>query len=162
LASRLTEEELRDMAGIYQDPKRGDVWRFSEHDGKLWVDFDGAVLELRAFNAMEFEPVPYPMEASFRFEAAHGNAPRKWVIDPGGLLPITAVEPIQKPRPSVMSVAAYAGDYWSDDLKVTYRFTVKEGKLWMSDLIGADGITRPGSVPFSELRPLFNDTFDLE
>ena len=32
----------------------------------------------------------------------------------------------------------------------------------MSDLIGADEITRPGSVPFSEFRPLFNDTFDLE
>ena len=32
----------------------------------------------------------------------------------------------------------------------------------MSELIGADGITRPGSVPFSGFRPLFNDTFDLE
>jgi hypothetical protein len=160
--TRLTAEQLRDRAGIYRDPERGDVWRFSERDGKLWVDFDGTLVELRAVNATEFEPVQYPMEASFRFQAAHGNAQRKWIIDPGGLLPISVIEPIQETKPSGMSLAAYAGDYWSDDLRVTYRFMVKEGKLWMSDLIGADGITRPGNVPFSEFRHLVNETFDLK
>jgi len=46
-------------------------------------------------------------------------------------------------------------------LRVTYRFTLKDGKLWMSDLVGADGITRPGNVPFNEFRPLLTDAFDL-
>jgi hypothetical protein len=124
--------------------------------------FRRPVLELRALNATEFEPLPYPMEVSFRFHAAHGNAKRKWIIDPGGLLPTATVEPIQETKPSIMSLAPYAGDYWSDDLRVTHRFTVKAGKLWMSDLIGADGITRPGNVPFSEFRHLVNDTFDLK
>jgi CubicO group peptidase (beta-lactamase class C family) len=162
LAARLTAEQLRDMAGIYQDRRRGDVWRFNERSGKLWVDFDGTLLELRAVNATEFEPVSYPMEATFRFQTAHGSAQRKWIIEPGGLLPTSVVEPIQETKPSTTPLADYPGDYWSDDLRVTYRLTMKEGKLWMSDLIGADGITRPGNVPFSEFRPLLNDTFDLE
>jgi hypothetical protein len=38
----------------------------------------------------------------------------------------------------------------------------KKGELWMSDLIGSDGITHPGNVPFNEFRPLLTDTFDLK
>jgi len=156
----LTADQLRDMAGTYHDPKRGDVWRFSERDGRLWVDFDGAILELRALGGTRYEPLSYPMDASFQFQIAHGNTPRKWIIDSGSLSTIIA-EPVQETKSSVGALAAYAGDYWSDDLKVTYRLTVKDGKLWMSDLIGANGITRPGNVPFSEFQPLWKDTFDL-
>jgi len=105
----LTADQLHTMAGTYQDPTRGDVWRFSESHGKLLVDFDGVLLELRAVNAREFEPTPYPMEAGFKFEPAQPHSVRKWIIDTGFQLPIT-VQQIDEANPSLTALAAYAGN----------------------------------------------------
>ncbi len=58
--------------------------------------------------------------------------------------------------------AAYAGNYWSDELRATYRLAIGDGKLWMKALIGADGIVHEGTVPFDELRPTVTDEFDLK
>lgn len=160
-APRFTAEQLKSMTGVYQDLKREDAWRVSERDGKLWMEFEGSVLELRALTAEEFEPVPYPMPTSLRFEPAQaGNRPH-WIIDTGSQLPERA-EAIDVTIPSGQELTADAGDYWSDELRVTYRLTVRDGKLWLGDLIGADGISHPGTVPFDELRPLSADAFDLK
>jgi hypothetical protein len=44
---------------------------------------------------------------------------------------------------------------------VTYRLTEKDGKLWLSGLIGADEIIHRGNIPFDEMRPVSTDEFDL-
>lgn len=160
-ATPLTAEQLQSMTGTYQDPKREDVWRVSELGGKLWIELEGSLLELRALNATEFEPVAYPLETSLSFEPAHTGGVRKWIIDTGFQLPVTA-EAIEETKPSVAELAADAGDYGSDELRVTYRLAVKDGKLWLSELIGADGIIHRGNVPFDELRPLLTHEFDLK
>src|SRR6266542_3822953 len=66
------------------------------------------------------------------------------------------------PNTSQQTVKAFAGDYWSNELQVTYRLTIKDGKLWMNDLIGADGFVHAGTIPSNELRPVFKDEFDLK
>ena len=37
---------------------------------------------------------------------------------------------IKEMKPAVGELEAEAGDYWSDELRVTYRLAVKDGKLW--------------------------------
>jgi CubicO group peptidase (beta-lactamase class C family) len=159
-ATILTPEQLQGMAGIYRDPKRGDVWRVNEHDRKLWVEFEGSVLELRAVSPTQFEPVNYSLETYLRFERTEKDGPRKLIVDTGPQRPVAA-EAIQGTRPGTTELATDAGDYWSDELRATYRLTVKDGKLWMNSLTGADGIVHRGNIPFDEIRPLLTDEFDL-
>ncbi len=160
-APRFTAEQLKSMTGVYQDLKREDASRVSERGGKLWIEFEGSVLELRALTAEEFEPVPYPIPTSLRFELAEPGVRPHWILDTGFQLPVRA-EAIEVTVPSGQELTADAGDYWSDELRVTYRLTVKDGTLWLSDLIGADGLSHPGTVPFDELRSLSADEFDLK
>lgn len=159
--TNLTAEELQSLTGIYRDPMRGDIWRVTGVAGKLWVEFEGSLLELRALSATEFETVGYPFDAHLRFEPARGGAVRRLIVDTWFQLPVPA-EVISQAKPGSADLARYAGDYWSDELRATYRLTVNNGKLWMKELIGADGIVHEGTVPFDELRPVVSDEFDLK
>jgi hypothetical protein len=60
-----------------------------------------------------------------------------------------------------IEMAASAGDYWSDELRAIYRLALYDGKLWMKDLIGSDGIVHRGIIPSGELRPVLPDEFYL-
>ena len=74
-------------------------------------------------------------------------------------LPAT-LEAVEEARLSEAQLAPYVGDYWSDELRANYRLTMKAGKLWLQELIGADGIVHR-TLPFDELRPLQMDEFAL-
>jgi CubicO group peptidase (beta-lactamase class C family) len=161
-ASSLTPGNLQTLAGTYRDPKRGDIWRISVVSGKLWAELEGTLVELRQLSPTEFEHADYPLGGLLRFEPARDSLPRKLLIEEtGDLLPITA-EVVLEAKPSAGELKAYAGCYWSDELRVTYCLKAKDGKLWMSKLLGADGIVHEGTVPFDELRPVISDEFDLK
>src|SRR6266496_2534150 len=157
----LSPAELRPLAGIYRDPKTGDVWRVSLAAGKLWVEFEESLLELRPLSPTEFQTVDYPMDVHLKFEPARGDAQRRLIVDTWSQLPAVA-EKIAETKPGSGELVTYAGDYWSDELRATYRFTIKDDKLWMKELIGADGVVHEGTVPFDELRPVVADEFDLK
>jgi CubicO group peptidase (beta-lactamase class C family) len=160
-ASNLTSEQLQTLVGQYRDPMRGDVYRVSLIDGQLWIDFEGNLLEIRPTAPMEFEPAEYPMDLQLRFEPAHASNPRRLIIHPPFLSPVTA-DAVSPVTPSSSELALYAGDYWSDELRATYRLGVRNSKLQMVALVGADGIIHDGEVPFDELRPSITDEFDLK
>jgi CubicO group peptidase (beta-lactamase class C family) len=71
-------------------------------------------------------------------------------------------KPADSLKLSAADLAAYAGDYWSDELRVTYRLAVKEGRLMMSEVIGADGLARPGGIRRTEFRAVAADEFKLD
>jgi hypothetical protein len=75
--------------------------------------------------------------------------------------PYATLEAVEAPTPSTAKLAACAGDYWSNELRATYRLALHDGKLWMKDVIGADGIVHRGIIPSGELRPILSDEFDL-
>jgi CubicO group peptidase (beta-lactamase class C family) len=56
------------------------------------------------------------------------------------------------------SLLAFVGSFWSDELRVTYRFENMKGRL-MLDVIGADGTGRSASVTAKELVPGMHDIF---
>jgi CubicO group peptidase (beta-lactamase class C family) len=156
----LTPAELKALTGTYRDALRQEVWRVSEEGGKLRVEFEGSLLQLRPLSATQFVTVGYPIEIQLRFEPARGGAPRRLVIDTWDQRPLPA-EAISEAHPS-LGLAGFAGDYWSDELRATYRLAANNGKLWIKELIGADGIVHEGTVPFDELRPVVTDEFDLK
>jgi len=158
--ARLTPEQLRAWSGSYRNSKSEDIWQVTEREGKLWLDFEGVRRPLRALSAAEFEPLRYVHEIRLKFEPVQNGMPRKLIVSGEMELPAT-FEAVEPPRMSATELAAYAGDYWSDELRATYSLAMKDGKLWMKNLIGADGIVHRGIIPSDELHPLLADEFDL-
>src|SRR5882724_9750937 len=156
----LTPEQLRAWSGNYRNSKNEDIWRITEKEGTLWLDFEGNRRPLRAVSAAEFEPLRYIYEIRLKFEPAHNATPRKLVVSKETESPVT-LNALEAPRPTTTELAAYAGDYWSEELRATYQLAMNDGKLWMKNLIGADGIAHRGIIPSSELRPILADEFDL-
>jgi CubicO group peptidase (beta-lactamase class C family) len=56
------------------------------------------------------------------------------------------------------SLLAFVGSFWSDELRVTYRFENVKGRL-MLDVIGADGTRRLASISAKELVSGMHDVF---
>jgi len=154
-----TPQELEALVGTYQDAKTREVWRVTMRDTKLWVDFEGVPLELRALSPTEFEPVNYAFDLYMRFEPEAEKGPRRLMVKREMELP-TTLERIEEGRLSEAELAPYAGNYWSDELRANYRVTMKGGKLRFEELIGADGIVHR-TLPFDELRPAQLDEFVL-
>ena len=67
----------------------------------------------------------------------------------------------ESPTPTAEELAAYAGDYWSEELRVTYRIAAKDGGLVLTDLIGADLISHAAGFVHRELRPAGSDEFQM-
>jgi hypothetical protein len=162
LTGSLTAQQLRALAGTYRNPSTAEMLRVTSDDTKLLVELEGFPAELRALSSTEFEPADYAFEIRLKFEPAVGKSATLTLIL-SRKMELTAIFEVipQEAKPSVADLTAYAGDYWSEELRVTYRLVVKDGKLWLKALIGADGIIH-ATVPFDELRPLLPDEFDLK
>lgn len=156
----LTTAELKELAGTYRDAQRQEVWRVSEEGGKLRIEFEGTLLELRPLSATDFVTVGYPVEIHARFEPPSDSAPRRLIVDTWDQRPAPATAISEEHHSAKLE--GFAGDYWSEELRATYRLTANSGKLWMKGLIGADGVVHEGTVPFNDLRPVIVDEFDLK
>jgi CubicO group peptidase (beta-lactamase class C family) len=152
-------ERLHAWAGTYRDSRKGDVCRIYVADGKLRVDLGDAVVELRTLSATVFDSADNPF-LRLTFDLGRNNTARRLTVRTFGLSPAT-LEPLEEAKPTAAELAAYEGDYWSTELRVTYRLAMKDGKLWMKEVIGSDGIVHAGVIPSNDLRPVLSDEFDL-
>lgn len=148
------------MAGTYREPNTREVWRISTKGSSLWADFEGGVFELRQVGRDEFEPVGYPRPMPVTFTAASNTTPRTLTTLRFGFPDQTRLEAVSVVDPSPEALASYAGEYWSEELQATYRLSLKQGGLWLTDLISLDGVRRT-TVPSTQLRPVVEDEFDL-
>jgi CubicO group peptidase (beta-lactamase class C family) len=57
-------------------------------------------------------------------------------------------------------LADFAGDYWSDELAVTYRLAVAGGALHLAKVLDASGWPRSLALPDNTLKPSGSDQFD--
>jgi CubicO group peptidase (beta-lactamase class C family) len=69
-----------------------------------------------------------------------------------------------KPRPKISvpdaELAALAGDYSSDELGVTYRFSIANGKLTLAGILDV-GIPRSNELTGKQIVPVAKDEFEL-
>jgi hypothetical protein len=99
----------------------------------------------------------------FAFEPSHKGVSRKLLVSREEYLfgfPMM-FEAIEETNLGVAELSAYAGYYWSDELRVSYTVVIREGQLWLKELIGADGIVHGGTIRSNVFRPVLPDEFDL-
>ena len=156
----VSPEGLRALTGCYRDPKTLEVWRVELRDAKLWARYEGRPVELRPLGPLEFE-LEDPTIARVVFQPAQGAGRSRLMVERMLNFPAT-LEAVEEVRPAAPELAVYAGDYWSDELRVTYRLAIREDALWLMEVIGADGIVHAGALPSSAMHPVLRDEFDLE
>lgn len=157
----LPAENLQLWSGNYRNSKNEDILQVTEKEGTLWLDFDGIRRQLRALSNLEFETLGSIYETRLKFEPAQSGTSRKLILT-REMEPPATFEAVEPPMLPTTELAAYVGDYWSEELRVTYHLALTDGRLWMKDLIGSDGIVHRGIIPSNELRPISAGEFLLE
>jgi Beta-lactamase len=138
-------EQLGVRAGPYRDSRTGDVWRIGVVDRKLQAEYGESIIRFRSMSATGFDSPDNPF-VHLTVEAAGGGAAPRLTVKSFEVL-AHSLEPIEEARPTAAELGAYAGDYRSAELRATYRLALKEGKLWMKELIGADDVVHVGTIP---------------
>jgi hypothetical protein len=154
----LTAQQV--WSGNYRNSKNEDILQVTEKEGTLWLDFEGIRRQLRALSNLEFETLGSIYETRLKFESTQSGTPRKLIVT-REMEPPATFEAVEPPMLPTTELAAYVGDYWSEELQVTYHLALTDGKLWMKDLIGSDGIVHRGIIPSNELRPISAGDFAL-
>jgi hypothetical protein len=150
----LSEEQLRDKAGAFRVKPRGVIWTIAQRSGALELtDYLGKKVPLRPLSATRFDPEEtwfYPTTQFVFIPATDGSLPSltsQWdEPENRGILEFDRVELV---APSPAELAAYAGEYSSDELAATYRFEVRDGHLWL----------RINSRRWEQLDPTVHDEF---
>lgn len=156
----LTDEQLQALTGTYRDAAKGGLARVSVRNHRPYAELFGQRIELRALSPTEFAPVGIPIEAKLTFEASSQGRPRRIRIT--GEEEIAAVyEAIPDYAPSAAELAAYAGEFASDELGVTFRLAMVDGKLKLIAMEDVAGFKRTGGIPLNELRPVLPDEFEI-
>ena len=143
----LSAEELETKTGIYWNPVNEDRWTLSLREGKL-VDLGGAVLS--PLSNERFKVVGQRRELIFETSPQGGRPLRLRQIDEGSQPAIYEAMPAMTPSPAQLN--EYAGNYYSEELNVTYTLFVEGGKLVLRR-------RRSKDMP---LDPAFTDAFRRE
>lgn len=158
----LSASELARLAGAYRDPLTGDVCFLSVEAGKpikitgqnpgdvrfLTADAGSLVADLAGQRAA-LDPIARDL-----FAPREGGSLRlRFVPRPGGSRPALEAtwsgesaqtfEPIEVWSPTPAQVAAFAGDYVSDEVGGVLRFVVSDGRLRLRHRVYSDSPWRP-------------------
>jgi CubicO group peptidase (beta-lactamase class C family) len=120
----LSAEELATKTGIYWNPVNDDLWILSVKEGKL-VSLGGAVLS--PLSNERFQVVGQRRQLIFETSRQGGRPLRLRQIDEGSKPAIYQAMPAMTPTPAQLN--EYAGNYYSEELNVTYTLSVQGGKL---------------------------------
>ena len=113
----------------------------------MTADVPGAALQFAAVSANEFYSLNGPIRRALKFETNK----LMWMT-PEGQKPVR-FEAVELVSPSPAELAGYAGDYYSDELGVTYKVLLEGGKLYIKHE------NKYKELPTSALEPTLKDTF---
>ncbi len=149
----LPEQDLREKTGAYRNPINGVIWKLNVKDGKLFADLPNSSIRFGAISATEFRSMGTPLEFALRFEK-QGMAP-VLRMQRGTDKPVT-LEAVQLVKPTPAQLAEYTGDYRSDEVQVTYRIALENGKLFLRHE------NEFKDVPKNPLEPTTSDAFFVQ
>jgi CubicO group peptidase (beta-lactamase class C family) len=145
----LSDEQLARKVGLYRNPSTGAVGRIFVRDGKLMASADageGNSVELTAVSANRFVVPGTPIAVEFA-PAASGRAQQIHVTGTGPK-PVVS-QKLDAFAPSSTELRAFAGEYTSPEIEVTYTLAARNSGLVLQ---------MPGR-PDVVLRPIFRDEF---
>jgi len=98
----------------------------------------------------QFRSVDGTVDTDIRFEKQDKNEPLQIHVEIEGEKPVT-FEAIQLVSPTSAQLAEYVGEYYSDELQVTYKLVLENGKLFF----------RYRNAPKKPLSPTLSDMFKV-
>ncbi|PEN15295.1 hypothetical protein CRI94_03170 [Longibacter salinarum] len=146
--AEMTPQRFETFAGRYElDNVSGFVLTFTQEEGTFYVQATGQPkLEIVPVGPKEFDLIAVEARVEFR-DVADGKA-QALTLYQNGEQPASRIE--AKPwEPAADSLAAYAGNYYSDELQTTYTMVVEDGVLVLTH----------ARLDDIELRPTKEDRF---
>ncbi len=119
-APAVSEEQLREIAGLYRDRRRNDV---------MTIELQGNGLRVAGAGALKPTAKDSFQAGSARFDLdrdAKGTIRGVRVTAGGEVVNFDRVEPA---HPTAAELAAFAGEYASDEAELVLRVAVEDGKL---------------------------------
>ena len=145
----LPEKDLRSKVGAYRMKGVGPIWTITFRDGVLyWTDQLKRTYPLKPVSATTFRPRGSPIDDNeFVFHRIAADAPFSLTLQwTDGKLKFERVVLV---TPTKEELSGYAGEYFSDELAVTYRFAIRDAGLWL----------RVGNRRWERLDPMLRDEF---
>jgi CubicO group peptidase (beta-lactamase class C family) len=152
---QLSELELKERTGAFRDPVTGVIVKLSSAEGRLNANISGRIINFAPTSANEFQSLTGQIKRTLRFEKRGENQPSLLHMTAQGQPTIT-FEAVVMVSPTAAEMAEYAGDYYSDELGVTYRVTLENGKLFVRHE------NKYKDLPRQALEPTVRDTFTIQ
>jgi CubicO group peptidase (beta-lactamase class C family) len=147
---KLSQKILKEKVGSYMNRETGELRRLLLRDGRLIIEASGQKFPLAAVNKKEFQVLGGPTKFVIKFEKKTNAKPLIMHIYPEGDKP-ESYEVVKLIDPAPEQLKEYQGDYFSQELRVTFQLVLKEGKLYF--------VHR--NAPRTPLRPTLKDRFTL-
>lgn len=135
--------------GLYWSPGSDLVRRLYIKEGKLFYFRNPqSESELAPLGGDRFAMLGVPVRTEVSFPSQAAGAPRRMEVASVGDKPLVFQE-VQPVEPKPEDLAAYAGTYTSEELDITWKLTVQDGRLMMQGKRG----------PILPLNPAFDGAF---
>jgi len=126
---QIPERKLKKRVGAYVNRKSEGIIKLFIEKGKLVSRVSGRNYHLEAVNETEFHVKDAPVEVVIKFEKPSEGEPLLLHVYQEGEKPETfEAFPLAKPTPEQLK--EYEGDYFSDELQVTFKLEIKKGTLY--------------------------------
>ena len=152
---QLSEQELKDKTGAFRDPVTGMILKLSTSEGRINASMSGRTINFAPVSATEFQSVNGQIKRVLKFERQGESKPAIIRMTPEGQSPVT-FEAVEMVSPSAAQLAEYVGDYYSEELGVTYKVALEDGKLFIRHE------NRYKDLPRQALEPTVRDTFTIQ
>lgn len=123
----LSEEELQVFAGVYQSSTSGTIVELFVRESRLMAETFGVTFQLVPVSATGFRAPDAPADIEVEFERLEQPLLMHVVMQSQEPDTFQAIEVVS---PTPEQLADYAGDYYSDELQVTYKLVLEDGKLY--------------------------------
>jgi len=147
---KLPRKKLQEKAGAYMDKKTGTLRRLGLRGNTLILEASGQRFTLAAVSEIEFTVLKAPVEMVIKFEEQNKGKPMLMHIYREGEKSET-YESFKLAKPTPEQLKEYTGDYYSDELQVTFRLALMDGKLHFFHR----------NAPENPLRPTLKDNFNV-
>jgi CubicO group peptidase (beta-lactamase class C family) len=126
----LSPQELEEFNGYYRSTKSGEIWKLASMDKKLFLDF-GMNLEFLPIAPNKFKSVDTNVDIIIEIAQQSPNNPNILHVEATGGSTYT-LKKISSNIGDNYRLVDYAGDYYSEELDVTYKFSVENDVLLLS------------------------------
>lgn len=148
---QLSEEKLKEKTGTFRNPVTGRIWKVLFQDEKLFVKTQGGLqFQIVPTGEREFSSLNTPVEFKLTFEGS--NKVRLLQVRREERKPET-YEVIEVLSPTLAQLQEYVGDYFSEEVQVTYKVVIEDGKLFLRHA------NRHRDYPEDPLEPTLKDMF---